>query len=217
MMRTIAMLMMVAAGCGGAGDDCQRFVDKAGPMFAKLGKDTGKTFGDAEKRQLVEMCRKQGDRAKSDPSFKCVLAAKDDAAVSACFGEAFTGYMAKSKRVEAQLQLNKIGKAAKLYWIENSAFPAGKTGPFPAAPCCEGPDHKCAAGDWSQDPVWQALDFEIYEPHQFQYTYESDGQTAKATAIGDLDCDGETITYTLELTAPDGNPEMKITEPTTKD
>lgn len=212
MMRTIAMLMMVAAGCGGAGDDCQRFVDKAAPMLAK-----GKPFGAAEKKQLVEKCRTQGAKAKADPMFKCVLDAKDDAAVSACFGDAFTGYMEKSKRIEAQLQLNKIAKASKLYWGENAAFPTGKVGPSPAEPCCHGPDHKCAVGDWSQDPVWQALDFEIDEPHQFQYTYESDGASAKATAIGDLDCDGQTITYTLELQVTNGNVEAKISKPTTED
>jgi hypothetical protein len=67
--------------------------------------------------------------------------------------------------------------------------------------------------DKSKDPVWQALDFSIEEPHRFRYTYESDGKTATATAIGDLDCDGTAITYTLSATAPDGTPTVQITEP----
>jgi hypothetical protein len=214
-MRMIAILMIVmAAGCGGSGDDCQRFADKAGPMLAKA---TGTPFGDSERKQLVEACRKSGDKRKADPGFKCVLDAKGDAAVSACLADAFGGYLSRLKATEAKIQLNRIGKRAKIYWGESSAFPKGKAGPFPAEPCCKGPDAKCAVADWSKDPVWTALDFEIDEPTRFQYTYESDGQTVKATAIGDLDCDGDRITYTLDLTAANGNPEMKITEPTTKD
>lgn len=218
MMRTLAVVIsMVAAGCGGSADDCQRFVDKASPWFEKMAQSSGgRSFGDAERKQVVEMCRKQ-PKTKASPEFKCVLGAKDDAAVAACFESAFKDYMGKAKQTEAALQLNKLAKYAKVYWAENSAFPTGKVGPSPATPCCDGPGHKCPVGDWGKDPAWQALDFQIDEPHQFQYTYESDGQAAKATAIGDLDCDGTTITYTLDLTVANGAVEAKITKPTTED
>lgn len=219
MMRTLVTLMMAAAvGCGGKGDDCQQFVDKAKPMFEKMAKEAGKTFGDTERKQLLEMCRKQGAKAKNDKTFTCVLGAKDEAAVMACFGEGLTDYAAKSKRTEAELNLNKLAKNLKVAYVTDATYPAGKAGPTPAKPCCEGPDHKCPVEDWSKDAVWTALDFQLDEPSRFQYTYEStEPNKATATAIGDLDCDGTTITYTLEATALEGNAEVKITAPTTAD
>jgi hypothetical protein len=218
MVRTVMMLMAAAAvGCGGKGDDCQQFVDKAKPWLDKMAKDAGRPFGDAEQKQLLEMCRTK-PQAKEAQEFKCVMAAKDDAAVAACFEVALKDYMGKSKATEAAINLNKIGKNLKVVYLTNAAIPAGKAGPKPAKPCCEGPDHKCPVENWLQDPVWADLDFEVFEPSQFQYTYEStDPNKATATAIGDLDCDGTTITYTLEATVKDGNPEVKITKPTTAD
>ena len=212
MMRAIAVSMMVAAsGCGGSADDCQRFVDKAGPWFEKMAQQSGgRSFGDAERKQVVEMCRKQS-KTKASPEFTCVLGARDDAAVAACFESAFKDYSGKAKQSEAAIQLDRLAKYAKASWAANAAFPEGKVGPSPAEPCCNAPDHKCGVGDWGKDPVWQALDFQIDEPHRFQYTYESDGQTAKATAIGDLDCDGISVIYTLTGNA-DGT--TTLTEPT---
>jgi hypothetical protein len=117
---------------------------------------------------------------------------------------------AKGKMTEAQLQLNKIGKSAKVAFVSDAAFPKGKAAMLPAKPCC--PD-KCPPAAWASDPVWKALDFQIDEPNLFQYTYESDGQTFTATAVGDLDCDGVAITYTLAGKVTNGNPEVNLTEP----
>jgi type IV pilus assembly protein PilA len=127
---------------------------------------------------------------------------------------AFMDYMKKSKKTEASLQLNKLGKSLRIYFITNAAFPQGDAPLTPAASCCAGPNHKCPAdpANWQQ-PIWQALDFQIDEPHMFQYRYHSDGQTALVEAIGDLDCDGVQITYRMDMTAPAGNPSMMITEP----
>jgi hypothetical protein len=47
-------------------------------------------------------------------------------------------------------------------------------------------------------PEWQALDFQISEPHRYQYSYSSDGHSFHAIAVGDLDCDGVSSTYTLD-------------------
>lgn len=127
---------------------------------------------------------------------------------------AFTGYMKKAKLSEASLQLNKLGKNAKVYYIENAAFPKGEAPLSPAASCCTAPGTKCApaVATWAT-PVWQALDFQIDEPHLFRYSYRSDGQTLTATAVGDLDCDGVEITYTLTGTIVDQAPVMQITPP----
>jgi type II secretory pathway pseudopilin PulG len=125
---------------------------------------------------------------------------------------AFMDYTKRSKTTEAQLQLNKIGKAAKIGFAENSQFPVGEVGAEPT--CCGQPNNHCAvnAATW-QDPVWKALDFEIDEPHLYRYTYKSDGKTFHATAIGDLDCDGQEATYTLDGSVVDGAAQVQLTPP----
>ena len=66
-------------------------------------------------------------------------------------------------------------------------------------------------------PAWDELDFEIGEPSFFRYGYQSDGATLTATAVGDLDCDGNEVTYTLTVTTAGGTPEVTRTKPTTAD
>lgn len=73
-----------------------------------------------------------------------------------------------------------------------------------------GPRQNCPIVAWN-DPVWRALGFAIDQPSQFQYAYRSDGKTFTATAIGDLDCDGISVVYTLTGNA-DGT--TTLTEPT---
>lgn len=197
------------------GDECQQFWDKAGPVMSKMGGDGAKKMAGA-KDKFLEGCRKD-PKFKNDPVFKCVLGASGEAAVSDCMSKAFGEYMGKAKRTEAQLQLNKLGKSAKVYFMTEGGFPVGKAGPMPAEPCCSGPNHKCAAvppDQWAASDVWNKLDFAIDEPTLFQYAYESDGKTVTATAVGDLDCDGTTMTYKLEMTVDaSGTPTMNIAEP----
>jgi hypothetical protein len=115
---------------------------------------------------------------------------------------------------EAQLQLTKLGKNLRTYFITSDAFPKGKAAQLPEKACCAQPNHKCAVTKaWEKDSVWATLDFQIDDPNQFQYTFESDGKTAKATAVGDPTCSGKPVTYTLEAKAVGGNPQFTITEP----
>ncbi|HEY4178687.1 MAG TPA: hypothetical protein VGM90_17695 [Kofleriaceae bacterium] len=126
---------------------------------------------------------------------------------------AFMDYMKKSKKTESSLELNRIAKNLKVYYVTNAAFPEGDTTLSPAESCCAGPNHKCFDPSTWQQKAWQDLDFQIDEPHLFQYRYHSDGKTAVAEAVGDLDCDGVSITYRLDATADAGNPTITITEP----
>ncbi len=106
--------------------------------------------------------------------------------------------------------------ALKSHYHEQAMFPSGTAEPTPTVACCEGPNHKCpvSSGDWLSNPVWSAIDFELTEPSLFQYAYESkDGQTAVARAIGDLDCDGTTVTYEVRCEAKEGNPICTLTTP----
>jgi hypothetical protein len=122
-------------------------------------------------------------------------------------------YLKKSKKTEAALQLNKLAKNLKVYYITNSAFPKGKVGPSPAKSCCQSAGYKCNDPAAWKNPIWQELDFQIDEPHLFRYSYESDGKTVTAKAIGDLDCDGVEIEYVLTASADQGNPSVTMTEP----
>jgi len=132
---------------------------------------------------------------------------------------AFMDYMKKSKKTEASLQLNKISKNAKTAFITNASYPSVAAVLTPAVACCTqnaGGTKKCAAAaaDWAV-AGWQALDFQVDENHLFQYSYTPDGTGANfvATAVGDLDCDATTITYTLTGSSVGGNPAATITEP----
>ena len=125
---------------------------------------------------------------------------------------AFMDYMKKSKKTEASLQLNKIGKNNKVYFVTNSTFVAtdGATLPASMSTACKG----SVTTAWAADSGWAALDFQIDEPNLFQYTYTANsGTNPVAIAVGDLDCDGTKITYTLNMTAPAGNAQATITEP----
>jgi hypothetical protein len=206
-------LAMIVAGACKKGDECQQYWDRTSVLMAKAAGD--KLPPDAKTKFLKE-CR-EGDRIKKDPMFRCVTDASGDDAVKACMSKAFGDYMAKSKLTEAALQLNRIGKDLKLYVMERDAFPIGNAGPTPAEPCCKGENHKCPVvpiEQWSASEIWKLLDFEISEPTLFQYSYEStDGKTATATAVGDLDCDGTMITYKLEASIEDGVAKVNIVKP----
>lgn len=218
MKRNLLLLLLLAAcskKAAPAGDDCQRFVDKSRAVLEGMLKSAGKGSA-ADLDKLVTECRAHAGKPgnKDDAMMKCVLDAKDDPAVAACWAASLTDYQEKGKATEAKLRLNRLGKNAKVAFITNAEFPKGQAGPSPAQACCSFPDHKCpVTTDWAQNPVWAALDFSVDEPALFQYSYESDGKTATATAIGDLDCDGTSITYKLELSAVEGNPKMELIEP----
>ncbi len=135
---------------------------------------------------------------------------------------AFMDYMKRSKKTEASLQLNKIGKNAKRVYSENSAYVVGTALQLPVKPgsggCCGGtgasPNH-CAKvpASFALNPVWKNLDFQIDEDSLFYYDYTGTTNTFVAKATGDLDCDGTEIQFTLTGDAVSGNPAVVLTEP----
>ena len=123
---------------------------------------------------------------------------------------AFMDYMKKSKKTEASLQLNKIGKNNKVYFVTNANFVTTSGATLPTSPTnCK----YAVTTAWAADSGWALLDFQIDEPNLFEYTYTGNASAPKATAAGDLDCDGTKITYTLNMSAPNGNAAAQITEP----
>jgi prepilin-type N-terminal cleavage/methylation domain-containing protein len=134
---------------------------------------------------------------------------------------AFMDYMKRSKKTEASLQLNKIGKNSKRVYSETSSYVTGTAAELPTKPgsggCCGGTGgtNKCAAvpTSFAGDNIWKNLDFQIDEPTLFYYDYTGTSTTFTAKATGDLDCDGVEIVYTLAGTALNGNPAVSLTEP----
>lgn len=120
-------------------------------------------------------------------------------------------------KTEAELQLLRLGKHARREYLELAEFPKGRTGQTPPTTCCGKPGNRCVTSfhDWVENPVWKALDFDILDqPAQFRYSYESDGKTFLATAIGDPGCDGVEVTYKLAgRVGADGKPLIELTAP----
>ena len=213
-----AVLSLAAAGCGG-GDSCEDAVAHASKLMGMGGEGYG-----AMRAQGIKTCK---DDKWSPAMRKCIIAAKDVSSMSACEhiakqqepGGAVDEYKQKSKRTEADLNLNALLKSAKVHYVERAEYPKGKAGFTPSAPCCEGPNHKCPVSmdQWASDPIWSALDFEMVDPGYFQYSYESDGTQLTAIARGDLDCDTTFVEYKLTCTATDGNPQCTIQKPDTMD
>jgi prepilin-type N-terminal cleavage/methylation domain-containing protein len=131
----------------------------------------------------------------------------------------FMDYIKRSKKVEASLQLNKIGRNAKRSYSETASYVVGTAPQLPHHPgtggCCGGPSNRCSAvpTQFASDPVWRQLDFQIDEDSLFYYNYTGALTTFTATATGDIDCDGTEIVYTLTGTAANGNPAVVLTEP----
>ncbi|HEY0193890.1 MAG TPA: prepilin-type N-terminal cleavage/methylation domain-containing protein [Kofleriaceae bacterium] len=132
---------------------------------------------------------------------------------------AFMDYIKRSKKTEAALQLNKIGKNSKRVYSETSSYVVGAGAQLPTKPgaggCCGGPNNHCDAvpASFATDATWKQLDFQIDEPSLFYYDYTGAAATFTAKATGYLDCDGIEITYTLNGSSVNGNPAVTLTEP----
>lgn len=201
-MKNLAWMVLVVASACGKADDCTRLFNATAKMMKDMPLPKGKTMGDF-KDQFVSECKANPDKYMKDPTAKCILEAKSDEAAADCMKAGMQDYMHKSKESEAALQLNKLGKLAKIKAAETGAFPIGKAKVLPAdngSPgCCGGGDNKCKVStEWASDPVWKALELQIDEPTLYRYSYESsDGKSFTATAVGDVDCDGKPATFTL--------------------
>lgn len=127
---------------------------------------------------------------------------------------AFKDYTQKSKTSEAELQLAKLKHNVKSLYALDGAFPTVSAPLTPSTSCCTHGKKLCPvlAADWATVP-WQSLDFQLDEPHLFRYELQSTPTRFVARAVGDLDCDGVEITYTLTGTVTNGEPTFTLTEP----
>ncbi|MBP9087961.1 MAG: hypothetical protein KBG15_17705 [Kofleriaceae bacterium] len=131
--------------------------------------------------------------------------------------EAFTAYKESSQRIEAELMMRRVVRRSQALATAAGVYVVGATLLSPAVSCCEqnvGGKHQCAADPTAwQDPIWRELDFAMEEPHYFQYQYTGTATSYKVTAVGDLDCDGTTITFAIDGNFDAGNPTFYLTKP----
>ena len=131
----------------------------------------------------------------------------------------FMDSMKKAKKTEVMVQLDKIGKRAVEEYTTNATYPKESAPLTPTQSCCDQNSdgkRKCrvVADDWATDE-WRALDFSLDKEFQFQYQYNATGggSTFNAAGVGDLDCDGVFVTYSMDGQTVSGTPTTKIYEP----
>lgn len=211
MLKQVAIAVIVLAGCKG-GDKCERMLDK---LASGLAKDLGHA---PDKAKMIGECREGlSKHPASEKMIDCVLAisgepAKED--MQKCMDP-------EDRRMGvAPRELKRVAQGAKAAFAKTGAYPQGKVALTPANECCYGyPDPgkrnaKCPVdtAGW-QDPTWKALSFSIDEPSIYRYSYESDGKTFTALAVGDADCDANMATFTMTGTVDGGQPKTDLVRP----
>ncbi|HEU0037354.1 MAG TPA: hypothetical protein VFQ53_42380 [Kofleriaceae bacterium] len=108
---------------------------------------------------------------------------------------------AKSRAREADELLEYLAKRVERAVAATGHVPPDAAGPTPMPSCCEqGGTCNPDASLWDT-PGWKALAFSVDDEYRYTYSYIPDpgGRSAIVRAVGDLDCDGETSLYELEL------------------
>jgi type IV pilus assembly protein PilA len=129
---------------------------------------------------------------------------------------AFIEYINSGKGTEADLNLNKLAKSAKIYRQKNAAYPTADEGPLPATTACAEPNGTFAKGTFAPlrtaGSTFEILDFVIGDAFRYQYEWTSgDPLVFTASAIGDLDCDTVLKTsYAIGSVDGNGNPEVEF-------
>src|SRR5262245_12050380 len=130
---------------------------------------------------------------------------------------AFMDYMRKSKNTEAPLQLKNIRDKTQDWQIAKNDYPPSSTTNLPGndGAACPNKFTVTALATWQADPAWGALDFHVDEPSLFTYHYvRASATAAHATAVGDLNCDTNKFSYSLDMdSSAGGNMKSQIYAP----
>jgi type IV pilus assembly protein PilA len=131
---------------------------------------------------------------------------------------AFLDYMNKGKKTEAALQLNNMAKKVDTYHVEKALLPASAA-LFPSTTACAsstGKIAKAAQSAWAAAGTgWADMQFHIDQDTLFQYNWTRTSATVgTGVAVGDLDCDGTIMTYSLGIAVSEGNIQATLNDPT---
>lgn len=118
---------------------------------------------------------------------------------------------AGEERPEAVFEIEAIAKKLEAIYARDHKFPVGSVGPTPAGSCC-GKTGYCALdeADWNTG-LWQAIGYKPTLPPLYQFTYMSDGSLMSITAVGDMDCDKNFVTYRIDGSIEDTGVVFKST------
>lgn len=108
---------------------------------------------------------------------------------------------AKNRAEEADDLVGVLGDQVAKTVAATGRVPPAAAALTPAATCCDqGGTCTPDAKTWD-DPAWRALAFSIDGAYRYQYQYipDASGLSATVRAVGDLDCDGKTSLYELEI------------------
>ena len=108
---------------------------------------------------------------------------------------------ARSRAQEAEDLVGYLAERVAATIAATGRVPPTPAGPTPSPGCCDR-GGTCAAdpASWTA-PGWQALAFSIDGDHRYTYSYLPDpgGRSAIVRAVGDLDCDGQSSLYEVEI------------------
>lgn len=114
---------------------------------------------------------------------------------------------AKNRAEEADDLLGVLGDRIAAAVAATGKVPPVPAGPSPEPTCCD-QGGTCPADFKTWDtPGWRALAFSIDGAYRYQYQYVPDpsGTSAVVRAVGDLDCDGTSSLYELQIRVIKGN------------
>jgi len=102
--------------------------------------------------------------------------------------QSFKRYIVRAKTVEAKMNLRRIADQVMANHLESGKFPP-TTDWVPAGSPCGLPGDKFPANPmlWAAPP-WSELQFEIADPHYYQYRLVNSGSEISVQAQGDLNC-----------------------------
>jgi hypothetical protein len=103
---------------------------------------------------------------------------------------------------DARMELRSIADSASESWRKTGNFPTRDHAPKQS--CCGEPNNRCR--DNFDIPAWQAIGHKNYGSTRYRLGYESTATTFTAIALGDLDCDGNEVTFRLSVELVRGRP-----------
>lgn len=221
-MRYLIFACLLAFTSVADADDCESVVEKSRPVLDAMTKEDGiRAFTAEEYDYAVVRCRRDAEPPLRS-ALACVRTAKDEAATRKCWENVTVSYGSDSYsaviRVEGELHLDRLRKNLIAYSSSmGGAFPKARGELTPAgAPCCKRFGKACPETQWDEIAWTKDIDFSMWGPTLFQYSYVSDGKTVTATAVGDIECDGKLETYTLKMSIKGDAPVWKLTPPKSK-
>jgi hypothetical protein len=181
---------------------CEQTIETVLDRFSNIAEREAR---DRTRAALVQTC--QGE-AWSDDMRRCIVRAADVRVAAACLPRP------AESADEPVRYLDRLNLAADNYFAEHGAYPPGAAALTPSQPCCDFPGRRCPAeaGPWQQAP-WTTLGFAIDEVHDFRLSYEGHGTSFEAHAVGDRDCDGDSVDYKLNGDASAGSPTSTLSKP----